>query len=108
MFFAQVGPQQLEAIAKMLKGISLPANTVLFQQDDVGDALYILVEGRVGILRDEIQAVTVNERGFCIGEMALLNDSPRSATIKSITDTRLLQMNRDDLMAAISTDWRVI
>jgi CRP-like cAMP-binding protein len=63
---------------------SVPAGQVIFAQGDVGDVMYVVVEGQVEILLDGKLAEVVRSQGV-IGEMALIDEGPRSATAISRT-----------------------
>jgi CRP-like cAMP-binding protein len=68
----------------------------VFREGDLGTEMYIIQEGKVEILRrvgDEDRQMAVLERGDFFGEMALLEDLPRTATARVVTDARLLRIN---------------
>jgi len=71
--------------------IEIKGGQVLFKQGDAGDALYIVGQGTIRIL---IQGREVARMGpwECIGEMALLDDQPRSATVEAVSVVRLLRV----------------
>ncbi len=74
------------------------ADRVIIQQGEPGNTFYILVRGKVDILRDEGErTVSVGklEDGDCFGEMALLSSQPRNATVKALTDCVCLSLSRD-------------
>ena len=72
---------------------------VLMRQGDVADGLYIVGSGRLQVLieRDDGSQEVINEvgRGALVGEMALLTDSPRSATITALRDSHVLFLSSD-------------
>ncbi|MCX6460103.1 MAG: cyclic nucleotide-binding domain-containing protein [Actinobacteria bacterium] len=74
----------------------------MITQGDVGDAYYVVESGRLsvtvaGVVRNH---TLVAGEGF--GEIALLHDVPRTATIKSIEPCRLLRIERDDFLTAVT------
>jgi NADH:ubiquinone reductase (H+-translocating) len=73
--------------------------SVVFRQGDRGDRLYIVVDGQVEIVRQdagrEEQILGQIGPGECFGEMALVNENPRMATARTVTDTNLLSLDRD-------------
>jgi CRP/FNR family transcriptional regulator, cyclic AMP receptor protein len=76
-----------------------PLGTVIFKHGVIGEKLYVIVEGRVRITR-EVQgmgeeALAILGPGDVFGEMALLDDAPRSATARVHERCRLLAIHRD-------------
>jgi CRP-like cAMP-binding protein len=95
--FARVAGEELSAVAAITNVIEQDAGEVVFREGDVGDALFIVVAGEVRIQSlgvSEDLAVLRERQVF--GEMALLDDDPRSATATAKTDVRLLRVERED------------
>lgn len=72
---------------------------VVFCENETGDTMYIVVSGRIAIVKGDLDAPTVIDfrgAGEIFGEMALLEDQPRSATIIAIDDLHLLTINRQN------------
>lgn len=71
---------------------------IIFRQGDLGDRLYVIVEGEVELFQEgSSQAPRLLARlgaGECFGEMALVNDKPRVATARSVTRANLLSVDR--------------
>jgi CRP-like cAMP-binding protein len=65
----------------------------VFRQGETGDAMYVLLEGNVDIIVGETLVETA-ERGALLGEMALIDNSPRSASAVARTPCRLVAINR--------------
>ena len=86
--------RQLEA---ELEWRSLAAGSVLFRQGDPGDALFMLVDGRLRVVVDDGAGGerTVDEvgRGASVGEAALLTGEPRSATVYALRDSHLVRLD---------------
>jgi CRP-like cAMP-binding protein len=74
----------------------LVAGENVFQQGDKADALYLVLEGEVAILKDghEIARVTKN---ISFGEMGLLLSQARGATARAIIDSRILELGQGDI-----------
>ena len=90
--------------------LHLNAGEVLFRAGDRGDALYIVVHGRVEVLQAP-QGPALPERaiaelgeGKAFGEMALLSGSPRTATVRAVTDADLLRIGKEDFDRLVSAD----
>ena len=72
--------------------IPYPAGAVIFNEGDPGDMMYVLVEGEIDIIHKG-QVIDQHTAGSLIGEMALLDGSPRSATARAKTSCRVVPIN---------------
>jgi CRP-like cAMP-binding protein len=97
--FAGLKPQALELVSKVASEESHALGTKIFQHGDVGDKLYLILEGKVRISRDVPgmgeEALAVLGPGQMFGEMALLDESPRSADARVHERCRLLAIPKD-------------
>jgi CRP-like cAMP-binding protein len=92
------GPNPVPAPGGGKKGYALEfkAGEYVFREGDLGTEMYIINEGKVEILNqvgDEEQILAVLEKGDFFGEMSVLEDLPRAASARALTDLRLLQIN---------------
>jgi CRP/FNR family transcriptional regulator len=88
-------------------GRSIPAGTVIFEEDDPGKEMYIIHEGKVRIvIRVRTIETTLAElgRGDFFGEMALLEKGNRSATAIAATDLKVLVLDEDTFLTVIRSD----
>ncbi len=97
--FAGLRAEALKLVAQVAIEESHAVGTVIFKHGDVGEKLYVIVEGRVRITR-EVQgmgeeALAIVGPGEVFGEMALLDDSVRSATARVHERAVLLAIHRD-------------
>ena len=89
--------QRLEAIAQRLVSESYASDRVIFEDGDPGDKFYLIVRGAVEvILMEEGRPVVVRKMqdGDYFGELALLDNAPRSATIRTVAPTLFLTLGR--------------
>ncbi|MCB1032243.1 MAG: cyclic nucleotide-binding domain-containing protein, partial [Acidobacteria bacterium] len=72
------------------------AGEFIFREDELGTEMYIVHEGQVEILENvgaELKRLAVMEKGDFFGEMSLLDDLPRNASARALTDAKLLRIN---------------
>jgi CRP-like cAMP-binding protein len=93
--FAGLTTEQLVPVASVSRRTSAAAGEVICEQGALGDQLYLILEGEVEILRDG-KRLAVLGSGDCFGEMAILDDSPRSATVRASTEVALIATARTD------------
>ncbi len=98
----------LERIAGIVNGASAKAGEVLFEEGDLGDAFYVVADGAIEIVKQVSgggeEKLAVRRRGEAFGEMALLNDVPRSATARAVDDSQLMVVPRDDFLVLLGAD----
>lgn len=97
--FAGLRPDALALVAQVTVEEEHEQGTVIFKHGDVGEKLYVILEGRVRITREVSgmgeEALAVVGPGEVFGEMALLDDSVRSADARVHERCRLLALHRD-------------
>lgn len=82
------------------------AGETIMQQGDKGESAYIIEEGTVEIYIERggrIQNVGTRGPGALIGEMAIVDDAPRTATIRALQNCKLLEITRDDFANRLAT-----
>ena len=87
----------LVPVAALCTETELDAGEALFHEGDIGDALYVIERGSVSVERDGEILATFGV-GECVGEMAALDWEPRSATVVASEPSRLLRLDRVDLL----------
>jgi CRP-like cAMP-binding protein len=95
--FAPLRPEELLSVAEICGEMRLAPGERLCSEGDTGDELYVLVEGRLRVERGGRILADLGA-GECAGELAALDREPRSATITAITESRLVRLERDDLL----------
>jgi CRP/FNR family cyclic AMP-dependent transcriptional regulator len=93
--FSQIPGEDLAQIALISSEESREPNEEIFAEGESGDALYLVLDGRVRVHRQDRVIAELGERE-CFGEMAILDASPRSATVTALADTNLLKISRED------------
>jgi CRP/FNR family cyclic AMP-dependent transcriptional regulator len=96
--FAKLEPSKLKLLAFTSERITYEQDQVLFNQGDVGDAAYIIVEGAAKVMVDtpdgEIEVAALGRNDF-VGEIAILCDVPRTATVRASAKTITLRITKD-------------
>jgi CRP/FNR family transcriptional regulator, cyclic AMP receptor protein len=95
--FAKLSAMECGVLAGFLEAQSLASGGVLFKQDDFGDAMYVVKTGLLEIYKNDVfGAVRVAEvrPGGLVGEMALVENKPRSANVRASEDCQLLLFSR--------------
>ena len=109
--FAELSEADIASLARLTSRRTCPKDTVVFFENEEGDSFFCIVDGRikVTILGDDGREVilSVLGRGDFFGEMALLDNEPRSATAIAVEDTELLSLHRNDFQTVL-TDNRTI
>ena len=91
---------EVETLAAKLETVHVEKGAVIVRQGAPADKFFIIVDGEVDVLREESagqapKKVASLKQGQFFGEMAILRDSPRTATVKALAPTTLLTMDRD-------------
>lgn len=103
--FAGLLNEELQALENTAKMRRFGAGQTIFRAGDPGDGFYLVETGRViisaAIGNTESRPLATINAGEFFGEMALLDDAPRSATATAETDTRAFCIGRDELLALL-------
>lgn len=98
--FAALPTRDLLPVANLCTELSLESGEPLFHEGELGDAVYVLASGRVAVERDSAVVATLGA-GECVGELAVLDWHPRSATVTAVEPSRLIRLDRHDLLDLI-------
>jgi CRP/FNR family transcriptional regulator, cyclic AMP receptor protein len=106
--FSGLPEEELERFAELTRERSYPKGSVILFQDDPGDSLFVLRAGRVKVVligedgREVILGVL--EPGAHFGELALIDDQPRSAHVIAMEDAQLLILRREDFKRRVEAN----
>jgi hypothetical protein len=98
--FAELPAPALEGLAAALTPVHLRAGAVLIRQGDPGDAYYAIAAGELDVMQDG-QWLRRCGRGDGVGEIALLRDLPRTATVIARSDATVYELDREPFLTAV-------
>ncbi len=106
--FQNLNPRQIEMLTKRVVEREFPAGATIVTQGQGGEGLFIVALGKAEAIRERRDGtqVTVNAFGPTdfFGELALLDDGPRTASVVTVEPTRCLVLSRWDFMAEVRQD----
>jgi CRP-like cAMP-binding protein/ATP/ADP translocase len=101
--FREIPAEKLSQIAQIAEERSAPSGERILREGDPGDSLYIIATGSVRIHKQE-RVLTYLKKGDCLGEMAVLDHSPRSADATAEEDSILLRIAQEDFYEVLSAN----
>src|ERR1700682_6097739 len=105
--FAELPDEELIKISRLLREQKIAENQVIFGQGELGDGLYIILQGRVRIASTDQfgreRVLAFYGPGEFFGDMAVLTGGPRSATASASTNLKVLHLRKDDLDVLVAT-----
>jgi CRP-like cAMP-binding protein len=106
--FVNLTPAELAIVDGLLHERDYCADEVIFDEGEEGQAIYIVLEGKVVIRRDiDGLPLAELEPGAVFGDVALLNNAPRLAQARAATPCRLAVFFREDFMTLLDTHARI-
>jgi CRP-like cAMP-binding protein len=98
--FAPLGKGQLAQVAAIADEVNLPQGKELTRQGERGREFFVLVDGEVEVRRDSKKIATIKPGDF-FGEMALVSDRPRNATVTATKPVRVLVIRDTDFRSVL-------
>jgi CRP-like cAMP-binding protein len=106
--FEGLSDEDVLRIQQVAENVELNAGQVLFEEGKKGDTFYVVLRGRVELVKrardGSEQKLAVAREGEAFGEMALLNQTPRSATARALEAAQLLEISRDAFDSLLGAD----
>jgi signal-transduction protein with cAMP-binding, CBS, and nucleotidyltransferase domain len=100
--FASLGAPELEGLAHGLEATSVPAGTAVVREGEPGDRFYVVADGELEV-NSGGRELRQLQRGDGFGEIALLRDVPRTATVTARTDSRLYALGKACFLASVGS-----
>jgi CRP-like cAMP-binding protein len=104
-FFSEMEPSKLKLLAFSSDRVSYMAGEDLFRQGDMGDAAYVLLTGKVDVLVDSPSGqikLTEMSGNAIVGEIAILCDGVRTATVRASTSVEALRIGKEQFFKLMS------
>lgn len=114
--FQDLEEEELLKVLGLAAPRKFPAGTVIVNEGEAGDSMFLMGQGEVEITKrltlvldedtpkERVMIRLKAEDGVSFGEMALLENEVRSATVTALTDCQLLELNREDFLRLIEQD----
>ena len=99
--FVPLAPSVVDALARRLERVTAPASEVVVAEGEESDRFYVIESGLVEVTHDGA-LLRQEGPGDFFGEIGLLRDVPRTATVTAVEDTVLLALSREDFLAAVT------
>jgi CRP-like cAMP-binding protein len=100
--FSPLGAPALEGLARGLTELQAPGGTAVIREGEPGDRFYVVADGELEVSAAGRELRTLG-RGEGFGEIALLENVPRTATVTARTDSRLYALDKPSFLASVSS-----
>jgi ATP/ADP translocase len=105
--FHKIPGDVLTRIAQIAEEIRCEQNHVIFKEGDHGNSMFVIISGKVDVIQND-HSITQLERGTCIGEMALLDQEPRSADAITLEESVLLKIDQEGFFQLMASNPEVM
>jgi CRP-like cAMP-binding protein len=102
--FRELPAERVSSLATKFVPRSAPSGTDVVKFGDQGDEFFLIAKGQVDVLSAEGKKLVSLGDGEVFGEIALLRNVPRTATVRTTTDTLLLVLSREVFLSALHAD----
>ncbi|MCG6868464.1 MAG: Crp/Fnr family transcriptional regulator [Gammaproteobacteria bacterium] len=104
--FGGLSPEDIDGVARHGNAKSFPKGTMLINEGDTSNFMYVILEGRVKVFVSDEKGkeaiLNLQGPGELFGELALIDDVPRSASVVTLTPARLAFVSRAEFMSCLS------
>ncbi|WP_025897551.1 cyclic nucleotide-binding domain-containing protein [Sneathiella glossodoripedis] len=103
--FAKVDPSKIKLLAFTSERLTFQAGDILCKQGEMGDAAYVIINGKADVVVDSPTGpltVATMQKNDVVGEIAILINIPRTATIKAASELTTLRITKDLFLRTIS------
>src|SRR5829696_2666981 len=103
--FADLSADDLKQLYEMAETVSIPAGQLVLREGDPGDSLYVVIDGELEVTKrqgNQDVLLALYEPGQFFGEMALLEQAPRSASVRTLRESTLLMISQGAFQTLLS------
>jgi signal transduction histidine kinase len=103
--FADLSEEDLEQLYEMAETVSIPAGQLVLREGDQGDSLFVVLTGELEVTKrqgSQDVLLALSKPGQFFGEMALLEQAPRSASVRTLQESRLLVISQSAFQTLLS------
>lgn len=108
VLFKGLTGDQLQTLANACREVVYKAGKTIFEENSVGDSMYIILEGAVKVHKQDFyggkEVITTLHEGDHFGELSLFDSVPRSAAVTTIKDTVLLELREREMAELMAHD----
>ena len=105
--FGDLDPTELSQIVHIMQVQRIRGGQAIFREGDAGDAWYVIYEGSAAVFKDAAgphRSIATLAPRSCFGEMAILDHSPRSATVIATSDSTMFRFPRREFEGLLAND----
>jgi CRP-like cAMP-binding protein len=107
--FKNLSQEQLDLVQKYMQPMTFESEEIIFNEGDPGDGMYFILSGYTSVFIDlegntRVRRLATFSAGVFFGDMAILEDQPRSATVRSETPTKLLFLSKENFNKLTKTE----
>lgn len=102
--FAGVTPESMERLAAAVGELEFGAGQFIVRQGQVGSGLYVVVDGEVNVIRGAEEVIATLGPGEFFGELSVIDQQPRNASVEAAQPTTCLALASWDLLALLESD----
>jgi len=106
--FSQAGVEELYRLATIAQEVDFAAGQTIFREEDIGDAFYLLVQGKVEHASEKRNIKEVLGPGEAVGLYSVLTREPRYATANALQDTFAISIGAEDLYNVLSNNMEIV
>ena len=106
--FSELPEEDLQAVSNLATTRTYPKNTIIISEGDDSDSLYAVLSGKVKVYLSDDDGreiiINIQGEGEYFGELALLDDSPRSASVMTLEETKLAVISKSSFEKCLSNN----
>jgi CRP/FNR family cyclic AMP-dependent transcriptional regulator len=99
--FSKIPGEDLAQVAGIAQEVTFDNGQLIIQEGEIGDSMFLIIDGEVIVHRASQQITRLGERE-AFGEMAILDNEPRSASVSAASDVTCLKVEREDFYELMS------